>query len=122
MKEATVAQRKVLVTGATGYIASLVLPALRERYDLTLIDVRTARRDGTEVEGAQIADLLNDDFESLRRFFTGQDSVVHLAFNRAPDAAMSGAQRANRLTPGSPYEAERGNVDMAYRVLEFALE
>jgi hypothetical protein len=122
MKEATMAQRKVLVTGATGYVASLVLPSLRERYDLTLMDVRTTRRDGTEVEGTQVADLLNDEPESLRRFFAGQDSVVHLAFNRAPDAAMSGAQRATRLTPGSPYEAERGNVDMAYRVLQFALD
>ena len=89
----------------------------RDRYDLTLMDVRTTQREGAEVEGVQIADLLHDDTESLRRYFAGQDSVVHLAFNRAPDAAMSGAQRATRLTPGSPYEAERGNVDMAYRVL-----
>ena len=35
---------------------------------------------------------------------------------------MSGAQRATRLTPGSAYEAERANVDMAYRVFQLALE
>lgn len=116
------AQRKVLVTGATGYIASLLLPALRERYDLTLIDVRATRGDGTPVEGAQIANVLHDDMETLRPFFHGQDSIIHLAFNRAPDAAMSGAARATRLTPGSAYEAERANVDMAYRVFQLALE
>lgn len=116
------AQRKVLVTGATGYVAGLILPALRERYDLTLIDVRAARGDGTPVEGTQRVNLLDDDWETLRPYFAGQDSVVHLAFNRDADAAMSGARRATRLTPGSSYEAERGNVDMAYRVLQLALE
>lgn len=116
------AQRRVLVTGATGYIASLLLPALRDRYDLTLIDVRETRGDGTPVEGAQVANLLQDDLEDLRHFFVGQDAIVHLAFNRAPDAAMSSAQRATRLTPGSAYEAERANVDMAYRVFQLALE
>ncbi len=116
------AGRKVLVTGATGYIASRLLPALRNRYELTLIDVRATRTDGTPVEGAQVANLLGDDPETLRPFFRGQDAIVHLAFNRAPDAAMSGAQRANRLTPGSAYEAERANVDMAYRVFQLALE
>jgi hypothetical protein len=115
-------QRKVLVTGATGYVASRMLPALRERYDLTLIDVRATRGDGTAVEGAQIANLLEDDLETLRPFFRGQDAIIHLAFNRAPDAAMSGSQRATRLTPGSAYEAERANVDMAYRVFQLALE
>ena len=102
------AQRKVLVTGATGYVASRMLPALRERYDLTLIDVRATRSDGTPVEGAQIANLLEDDPETLRPFFREQDAIIHLAFNRAPDAAMSGSQRATRLTPGSAYAAERG--------------
>lgn len=116
------AQRRVLVTGATGYVASLILPALRERYDLTLIDVRAARGDGTPVEGTRVVNLLNDDWETLRPSFAGQDSIVHLAFNRDTGAAMSGAHRATRLTPGSSYEAERGNVDMAYRVLQLALE
>ncbi len=116
------ANRKVLVTGATGYIASRLLPGLRGQYDLTLLDVRTTRGDGTPVEGAQAANLLQDDPETLRPFFRGQDAVVHLAFNRSPDAAMSGVDRATRLTPGSAYEAERANVDMAYRVFQLALE
>jgi hypothetical protein len=116
------ANRKVLVTGATGYIASRLLPGLHGRYDLTLLDVRPTRGDGTPVEGIQTANLLEDDPETLRPLFRGQDAIVHLAFNRAPDAAMSGTQRATRLTPGSAYEAERANVDMAYRVFQLALE
>lgn len=116
------ANRKVLVTGATGYVASRLLPGLQGRYDLTLLDVHAARGDGTPVEDVQVANLLQDDPETLRPFFRGQDAIVHLAFNRAPNAAMSGAQRATRLTPGSAYEAERANVDMAYRVFQLALE
>ncbi|MDQ6604454.1 MAG: NAD(P)-dependent oxidoreductase [Chloroflexota bacterium] len=116
------ANRKVLVTGATGYIASRLLPGLQGRYDLTLVDVRATRGDGTPIAGVQVANLLEDDDETLRPFFRGQDAIVHLAFNRSPDAAMSTSQRATRLTPGSAYEAERANVDMAYRVFQLALE
>ncbi|HEY8292859.1 MAG TPA: NAD(P)-dependent oxidoreductase [Thermomicrobiales bacterium] len=116
------ANRKVLVTGATGYIASRLLPGLHGRYDLTLLDVRPTRGDGTLVERIQTANLLEDDMETLRPFFRGQDAIVHLAFNRAPNTAMSGTQRATRLTSGSAYEAERANVDMAYRVFQLALE
>ena len=31
---------KVLLTGATGYIASQLLPVFGERYDMTLLDVK----------------------------------------------------------------------------------
>lgn len=114
--------RRVLVTGATGYIASVILPGLRERYDLTLIDIRTEGRGGT-TPGVQVANLLTDDFDTLRPFFTGQDAVIHLAFNRAPTSeGTGGAARPRALTPGSAYEAERANVDMAYRVLRLSME
>lgn len=33
-------KRTVLVTGAAGKIANQVLPAMRERYELTLLDLR----------------------------------------------------------------------------------
>ena len=51
------AKPKVLLTGASGYIAGLLLPAFRERYELTLVDVRDTDREGQPVEGVQIADL-----------------------------------------------------------------
>ena len=45
------ARLKVVVTGAAGYIASQLLPAFRERYDLVLLDNREHTRDGALVEG-----------------------------------------------------------------------
>ena len=37
---------RVLVMGATGYIAGQLLPAFQERYHLRLIDLRHENRDG----------------------------------------------------------------------------
>ena len=116
------AQRKVLVTGATGYVASRLLPGLRDRYALTLLDVRATTRDGTTVEGVQLADLLHDDPETLRPFFRGQDSVIHLAFNSEPRTATSGARVAAASAAGNTFEAERANIDLAYRVFLLAQE
>ena len=38
----TETRKTVLLTGATGYIAGQLLPALRERYDVTVQEVETA--------------------------------------------------------------------------------
>ena len=44
-------KRKVVLTGASGKIAGQLLPFLRERFDLTLLDIKTTDRHGNEVEG-----------------------------------------------------------------------
>src|ERR1041384_3026652 len=87
---------KVLVTGATGYIASQIVPSLRQRHELVLCDVRSG-------PGVQVADIAAD-LEKNRALFRGVDAVVHLAFNR-----REGEREYS-------YEAERVNVDMAYNV------
>lgn len=99
------AKRRVLLTGATGYVASQMLPTLRERYDLTLCDVRPTDRQGQPVEGVQIADLTDPDLDTNRHLFAGVDTVVHLAF-----VSRGGGDRA------ASYPTERANVDMAYNV------
>lgn len=116
------ARRKVLITGATGYIATRLLPGIRDRYDLTLVDIRGTTRDGTPVEGVTIADVLRDDPETLRPLFAGQDSVIHLAFNTEPRPAPREGRLAANSAAGNTYEAERANVDLAYRVFLLAQE
>ena len=69
--------RKVVLTGAAGYVAGRMLSALRQRYDLTLLDVRTADRGGEEVEGIVATDLVNPDRDAYREHFRGADAVVH---------------------------------------------
>jgi hypothetical protein len=107
-------ERRVLVTGACGYIAAQLLPAMRERYDLTLVDARTTDRNGKPVEGVQVADLTDPDPQANRRFFQGVDAVVHLGYIHPPTGQGSGTVES--------YRAERVNVDMAFQVLLLAME
>jgi hypothetical protein len=100
----TAPRRRVLLTGAKGYIASQLLPAFRERYDLRLVDLSPG-------EGVEVADLLSDPADDLRRLFDSVDTVVHTAYHRPTGD-----------DPQSRYEGERRNVDMMQRVYQLALE
>src|SRR5687768_16676087 len=100
--------KTVVVTGATGYVASQMLPTFRERYDLRLVDVTREGRGGRVVEDVTVHDLRDPDLEKHRPLFKGANAVVHLAYNRV---------RGFR-----GYLDERANLDMAYHVYQLALE
>lgn len=102
---------RVLLTGATGYIAGQILPAFRERYDLVLVDVRDTDGSGARVEGVEVADLLSADDSVLAPLFSGVDVVVHC-----------GHFKPEGEDPRALYEGERRNVDMMQRVYQLALE
>jgi hypothetical protein len=102
-------RRRVVLTGASGYIAGLLLPAFRERYDLTLLDVRTQDRDGREVADVRIADLTDPQRDRYRHLFSGADAVVHCGYVRGDD-------------PAGRFWAELANVQMAYNVYQTAWE
>ena len=103
--------RKVVVTGAAGYVAGRMLPALRDRYDLTLLDVRTRNRAGEEVEGVIIADLTDPNRDAYREHFRGADAVIHCGFVRSQNR---GAE--------DRFRDEYANVGMAYNVYQTSLE
>ncbi len=108
-------RRRVLMTGATGYIASQLLPTFRERYDLRLVDMRATDGRGNPVEGVQVLDLAGAPLAEVRPVFRDCDSVVHLAYHRAASADPNSWR-------GRGYEDERRNVDMAQRVFQLALD
>ena len=102
--------RKVLLTGATGYVASQLLPTFREQYDMTLADVKGSDREGREVAKVSISDLSDSDLGAYAHLFQGQDAVVHLAYKR------------RRGTPMDDFYDEQVNVAMAYNVFRSAYD
>ena len=109
------AKRKVLVTGASGKIAGQLLPAFREHYDLCLLDVKTTNREGEEVLGVAIADLLDRDRDSYRQHFKGIDAIVHMGF-------VGNANTSAQDDPELRFWNEYANIQMAYNIYQTSLE
>ena len=105
------AKKKVVVTGASGTIAGVLLPALRERYDLTLLDKRASDSKGNAVAGAQVVDLMNKDRDSYRHHFTSADAVVHCAYYRVQGKGDD-----------AYFSSELANLQMTYNVYQVAWE
>lgn len=102
--------KRVLITGAAGYIASQVLPAFQEKYELILMDVRDKDRQGRPVQGIVTVDLIDADRDKYSKHFLGVDAVVHLAHK-------SGSGR-----PIDRFFEELDNLKMAYNVYRTAYD
>ncbi len=105
-------KRKVVVTGACGRMAGLILDDLRERYDLIPVDIRSSNEHGDAIDGVQIVDLLNTDRSAYRAIFRGADAICHFGFVNTPDRGDGDAYFADELK----------NVQMAYNVYQAAWE
>ena len=103
------AKMTVVVTGAAGHVAGRMLEAMRERYDLRLLDKKMRNRNGDEVEGIEQVDLLNRNRDSYRKYFSGAEAVVHCGFTRADK-------------PDETYWAEQDNVSMAHNIYQTCVE
>ncbi len=101
---------KVLMTGATGYIANQLLPAFQEDYEMVLVDVKAENREGEHVEGVEIADLIDTDRSKYAGLFEGVEAVVHLG------------HRSRTGEPLDHFFDEKENVTMAYNVLRCAYD
>ena len=70
---------KVLITGATGYVADQMLAFMKEQYETVLVDTREVNRRGEPVEGVNIVDLIDPDRDQYSHLFEGVDAVIHLS-------------------------------------------
>jgi len=105
------AKKRVLMTGAAGYVAAQMLPTLRARYDLVLVDVTGKTRRGEELADVTVVDLIDPDRSRYATLFEGIDAVVHLGYKRR--------QGAN---PMDHFFDEKQNVEMAYNVFRTAYD
>ena len=111
-------KRRVVVTGAAGYVAQRMWKELSDRWDLVPIDVRDTTRDGVKVPGMIVADLTRPDRNEYRQHFTGADAVIHCGFVSAPRLDATTWQNNS----DAKFQAEHANVALAYNVYRTALE
>ncbi len=104
-------KQKVVLTGASGTIASVLLPALRERYELTLLDAQPTDKQSHEIAGLQIVDLRNRDRDVYRHHFAGADAVVHCAYYRVQGQGDD-----------AYFSSELANLQLTYNVYQVAWE
>jgi len=112
------AKRRVVITGAAGYVAQRMYPALAERWDLVPIDVRPTTRAGKPVPGLIVSDLTRPDRNLYREHFRGADAVIHCGFVSAPNLDATTWQDNS----DAKFWAEHANVGLAYNVCRAALE
>ena len=111
-------KRRVVVTGAAGYVAQRMWKELSDCWDLVPIDVRDTTRDGVKVPGMIVADLTRPDRNEYRQHFTGADAVIHCGFVSAPRLDATTWQNNS----DAKFQAEHTNVALAYNVYRTALE
>ena len=111
-------KRRVVLTGASGYVAQRMFAELSERWDLVPIDVRETTRDGKKVPGLVVADLTEPDRGRYRSHFEGADAVIHCGFVSAPGLDATTWQDNG----DAKFWAEHRNVALAYNVYRTALE
>ena len=110
------AKKRVVLTGAAGYVAQRMLEALRAKFDLVLLDAVDKTRGGSPVPGLHVVDLTNEDRDRYRHLFRGADAVIHCAFTRPPRGG------GWKDTSDVRFRAEYANIGMAYNVYRTALE
>lgn len=112
------AKRKVVLTGAAGYVGQRMFGELSERWDLVPVDVRETTATGRSVPGVIVADLTNRDRDAYRSIFRGADAVIHCGYVRAPGLDATTWQDNS----DAKFWAEHDNVGMAYNVYRVSLE
>jgi len=112
------ARRRVVLTGAAGYVAQRMFKALDARWDLVPIDIKNTARDGTPVPRLIVSDLTVPDRNAYRQHFRGADAVIHCGFVRAPGMTADSWQDNS----DAKFVAEHANVALAYNVYRVALE
>jgi nucleoside-diphosphate-sugar epimerase len=111
-------KKRVVVTGASGYIIQRMWPELSERYELIGLDNRDSTADGKKIPGIRVCDLMQPDRALYREHFKDAHAIIHSAYVSAP-----GLDATTWSDDSEPkFRAEHANVAMAYNVYQIAIE
>jgi len=95
-------QRKLLVTGGSGVIGSILINALSRKYEITSVDLIPSNLEGAKSVWGDVTKL-----DSLEDLLSGQNTVVHLAADVRSDADWESVYTKNILGTYNVYEAAR---------------
>lgn len=107
-----------MITGASGYVASQLLPEFRQRYDLILLDAQDKDREGSPVEGVTVTDLADPDRSKYASLFEGVDAIVHLSYRRSSPGGVFG----DAVPQIDRFDTELSNVQMANNIYRTAYD
>lgn len=111
-------KRKVLMTGAAGYVASQMIEEFSERYELVRADVSDKGRNGDPIEGIHVADFIDTDRTKYQHLFEGVDAVIHLSYKRSSEGGVFG----DAVPHIDRFAIENENVVMANNVYRAAYD
>ncbi len=106
--------KKILITGANGYVASRIIPHLEKKYELTLVDIEFNKKFNSKIIKMNLSDSSVEDIEKIVK---GHQSVIHLAYIR-PDHERNSKNTNNEL---NSFDQENRNVIMANKIYKAAL-
>ena len=94
---------KVLVTGSSGLIGSMLINSLADRFDFSGLDVRKSEN------APDVPTLITDgsNLEAIMPVFKGIDAVVHMAANAPVETPWPDVLKNNISTTHNVYEAAR---------------
>lgn len=104
-------KKKILLTGATGYLASKLIPVFQDKYDLFLIDINDTNSQVNKIREITNVDLINGSDNQLRNMFNKVDYIIHLGHNKYSGKDIK-----------SQYEGEKKNIDMMQKIYQLSLD
>lgn len=96
-------KRRIMITGASGTIGTMLLERLADRYEIVAVDVDA----GTGPNGIPIRDVDIRSVDELLRHMDGVAAVVHLAGDASPQATWPSVYELNILGTRNVLEAAR---------------
>lgn len=106
--------KKILITGANGYVASRIIPHLEKKYELTLVDIEFNKKFNSKIIKINLSD---SSVENIEEIVKGHQSIIHLAYIR-PDHERNSKNTNNEL---NSFDQENRNVIMANKIYKAAL-